>query len=187
MTLLEYSRTEFSNDLSKLRFTHPNKHQALNNTLTYIKTSTKFFGGIRWDNVENDLANIALENRKYFCLCLFILVSIDENMYTHFRENYDAFYKRTKYPKFGWLGLGPHIEKPCYLLQAPKNIDYQNIPESQINEFIHDLFQNSVSILGQISVKIFFTTLVNDPDFECEIQIFKMIKKSIKSELEVHN
>lgn len=183
MTLLQYCQTLFLKDLGTLEFKCPNSHQTLGFSRPFITPTTKFFGGCEWENMENDLSKINVENRKYFCICLFTMVCADENMYAYFKENYELFSKKTNYPKFGWLGFGIHFEKPCYLLSTPKEVDFDSIPEIEIKDYILYQFTISSSFLGNITAKEFFTKMIDDEHFNCESEIFKKIVNNIKAGL----
>ena len=183
MTLLHYSQTLFLKDLELLDFKFPTPGQALNFLRPHITPETRFFGGAEWENMENDLSQVKVENRKYFCICFFTMVCADENMYAHFRENYEAFNSLTNYPKFGWLGFGINFEKPCYLLTSPKEIDFESISEIEIKDFIHYQFEISSRFLGNISTKDFFTAMINDEHFNCENEVFRRLLNCMKSEL----
>ena len=183
MTLLHYSQTHFLKDLELLDYTFPTPSQTLNFLKPHITPKTRFFGGAEWENMENDLSKVKIENRKYFCICLFTMVCADENMYAYFKENYEAFNSLTKYPKFGWLGFGINFEKPCYLIIAPKEINFDSIPELEIKEFIHHQFTISSHFLEDITPNQFFTVMINDIHFNCECEIFRRLLHCMKTEL----
>lgn len=186
MALLHYSQTHFLRDLRLLDFEYPNIYQTLDFTIPNITKNTRIFGGSKWEKQEIDLLEISLENRKYFCICLFFMVCIDENMYAHFKDEYEPFNRFTNYPKFGWLGSKIHLEKPCYLLIAPKDVNIESIPELEIKDFIHQQFTKSSQFLGNITPIAFFTAMINDEHFNCDSPVFQKILHSIKSELDIN-
>jgi hypothetical protein len=183
MTLLQYSQTLFLKDLQSLDFIYPHPIDIDLELRPYVYETTPFFGGSGWQNMESDLSIINDEHKKYFCICLFTMTSADQNMYSHFRSNYEFFYNKVKYPKFGIVSFGYAFEKPCYLLTRPTEVDFESIPELEIKDFIHHQFTISFNFLRDITPKQFFTAMINDIHFNCECEIFKKILNCIKSEL----
>ena len=183
MTLLHYSQTLFLRDLQSLKFIYPIPFDIDLESRPFVNKTTPFFGGNGWQNMESDLSNINEEHKKYFCICLFTMTSADQNMYSHFRSNYEFFYNRLKYPKFGFFGFGIAFERPCYLLTRPKEINFDSIPELEIKDFIHHQFKTSSHFLGNITSKDFFTQMIGDIHFNCECDIFRRILFYIKLEL----
>jgi hypothetical protein len=185
MTLLNYSQTHFLRDLQLLNCKVPGTNHILDYRILHINPSTKFFGGLEWENMQDDLSQIIVENRKYFCVCLFTMVCTDENMYANFKGDYESFNTITNYPKFGWLGFGINFEKPCYILTRPIEVDFESISELEIKDFIQYQITISSRFLGNITPVEFFTSMINDIDFNCESEIFRKILSSIKSILKI--
>jgi hypothetical protein len=79
-----------------------------------------FFGGPDWENVATDLGTVPETDRPRFILSLFMVVLTDQALYTYFRDAYEAWRRRTNFPKFGWSGFGPHNENPFKILWAPE-------------------------------------------------------------------
>jgi hypothetical protein len=183
MTLLKYSQTLFLRDLQSLEFIYPLSIDIDLALRPFVNKTTPFFGGSGWQNMESDLLNINEEHKKYFCICLFTMTSADQNMYSHFRSNYEFFYNKVKYPKFGIVSFGYAFEKPCYLLTRPTEVDFELIPELEIKDFIHHQFTISSHFLRDITSNEFFTAMINDIHFNCEIEIFRKILNCIKLEL----
>jgi len=183
MTLLQYSQTLFLKDLKSLDFIYPLPIDIDIELRPYVYETTPFFGGSGWQNMESDLSKINDEHKKYFCICLFTMTSADQNMYSHFRSNYEFFYNKVKYPKFGIVSFGYAFEKPCYLLTRPTEVDFELIPELEIKDFIHHQFTISSHFLRDITSNEFFTAMINDIHFNCEIEIFRKILFYIKLEL----
>lgn len=183
MTLLQYSQTLFLKDLQSLDFIYPLPIDIDIELRPYVYETTPFFGGSGWQNMESDLSKIKEEHKKYFCICLFTMTSADQNMHSHFRSNYEFFYNKVRYPKFGIVSFGYAFEKPCYLLTKPIEVDFESIPELEIKDFIHHQFTISSNFLRDITPKQFFTEMINDIHFNCEIEIFRKILFYIKLEL----
>ena len=183
MTLLQYIQNLFLKDLQLLDFIYPIPFDIDLELRPFVNNTTPFFGGNGWHNMESDLSQINEEHKKYFCICLFTMTSADQNMYSHFRSNYEFFYNNLKYPKFGFFSFGIAFERPCSLLTAPKEIDFESIPEIEIKDFIHYQFEISSRFLKNISTKDFFTSMINDKDFNCNTEIFRRILNCMKSEL----
>jgi hypothetical protein len=180
MTLLQYSQTLFLRDIQSLEFKFPDRYQTLDYTIPYITPNTRFFD--RTD-FENYLSKNQIQFKEYFCICIFTMVCADETMHKYFRENYETFNLITRCPKFGTLGFGILFDEPCFLLTAPKEIDFDSIPKLEIKDFIHYQFDISSQFLGDISPNKFFTAMINDIHFNCECEIFRKILFYIKSEL----
>jgi hypothetical protein len=187
MTLLQYSQTLFLRDLKSLGFSYPHSIDIDLELRPFVYVTTPFFGGGNWLNMEVDLSEINEDHKKYFCICLFTMTSADQNMYSHFRSNYEFFYNKVRYPKFGIVGFGYAFEKPCLLLTKPTEVNFESIPEFEIKEFIHHQFTISSHFLGDITPNEFFTAMINDVDFNCECEIFRRILNCIKSELNITN
>jgi hypothetical protein len=187
MTLLDYSKHQFLADLNKLPFYFPNAGQTLDFSRPFINENTRFFGSYAWENIKDDLINIEVENHKYLCICLFAMVCADENMYHNYKDNYEIFNRKTNYPKFAYLGFGINFIPPCFLLKKPTEleIDFNSIPEIEIKDFIHYQLTISNHFLNNISPNEFFTAMINDVNFNCECEIFKKIRNSIITALNI--
>ena len=183
MTLLQYSQNLFLKDLQLLDFIYPIPFDINLDLRPFVYETTPFFGGSEWQNMESDLSKINEEHKKYFCICLFTMTCADQNMYSHFRSNYEFFYNRVRYPKFGMVGFGYAFERPCYLLIRPRELDFESIPELEIKDFIHQQFTISSHFLGGITPNDFFTAMINDIHFNCDTEIFRRILNCMKSEL----
>ena len=176
MTLNAYTKQQFFNDIKTLSLTTPNS--------TILKVDgradihTRFFGGREWDDYKLNISKIDVPNRKYFCLCLFAMVSADQNMYANHNEHYPAFRKMFTYPKFGWTGFGMHFEKPSFLLSVPSQsgVDFSGITNEELNDFVADQFRQAKSFLPKsLPVWDFFKDMINDVDFKSDTDIFKRL------------
>ena len=185
MTLLQYSQTLFLRDLQSLKFIYPPSSDIDLALRPYIYETTAFFGGSCWRNMESDLSKINEAHKKYFCICLFTMTSADQNMHSHFRSNYEFFYNKVRYPKFGIVSFGYAFEKPCYLLTQAKEVGFDSIPELEIKDFINYQFTISSHFLGEITPKEFFTAMINDIHFNCNCEIFEKIRNSIITVLNI--
>lgn len=171
MKLNKYFKEQFPIDLKKLKFERPNSTILSNPALFKIDNNTIYFGGPNWGNIINDTKDIAKENLEYFCISLFTITVIDLGMFTNINEYYDVFRKNTNYPKFGWIGFGPHYENPKKLLLIPEEkglVDFSYLKDNfkeyfellklECDDFFTNHFENS-------NTTIFLNTIFNDKDF----------------------
>lgn len=61
MTLLQYCQILFLKDLGSLEFKNPNSHQTLCFSRQLITPTKKKFGGSEWENMENYLSKINVD------------------------------------------------------------------------------------------------------------------------------
>lgn len=170
----KYLKNQFLLDLRKMDFQHPNS-TILNNPESFrIDNNTIYFGGENWMNINNDIRNIEKSNQDLFFLSLFMITVIDLTMFTYYRTSYDTFRTLTMYPKFGWVGDGPHYETPKKLLSIPESrgllnkMDVIKYADDFINLFIEECnkFFNNVT---EIKTQDFIRKIVNDEDFRLTI------------------
>lgn len=176
MTLNKYAKQQFLHDLNTLKSERPNS------TILEVDgradSETGFFGGKEWEHYNINISNIDIPNRKYFCLCLFAMVSADQNMFANHNEHYHNFRKMFTYPKFGWAGFGMHFEKPSFLLSVPSQsgVDFSSITNEELNEFVVDQFRQAKTFLPKsLPVWDFFKDMINDIDFKSDTGIFKRL------------
>lgn len=193
MTLKDYFRKQFPDDLKGLEFSEPNSVLQSNHELFQIDNNTVYFGGSDWRNIKKDIANVDSNNLEYFFLCLFTITVIDLTMYTYYKDKYDNFRNRTLYPKFGWSGYGPHFENPKKILHVPflKNIVNYSSSSKHIDEYI-DLFIEEcdsffLNYVPDITNKEFMYRLLNDKDFQLKNEdkntIFENIYLHLKNKI----
>ena len=178
MTLLEYSRQQFLIDLNRVsKTTYDNIATELS---PHIDSTTNFFGNYRWENYENDVMNVAIENRDKFCTCLFTMTSSDQHAHAKFPNLLPVWLRHFEYPKFGYCGTGPHFEPVNYLLDVPAahGINFDSISQEHIDEFLTSQFDSGRLVLGD-QLYFFFQTMLEDPDFYSDTEIFRKIKKGI--------
>ena len=176
MTLNSYAKQQFFNDIITLKLESPNS--VIIEIDGRADIHTQFFGGEAWAHYKINISNIAVPNRKYFCLCLFALVSADQNMYANHQAHYHDFRKMFTYPKFGWTGFGMHFEKPSFLLSVPSNfgVDFSSITNEELNEFVADQFRQAKTFLPKsLPVWDFYKDMINDVDFKSDTDIFKRL------------
>lgn len=176
MTLLNYSQNQFFNDLNSLQFSKPNN--IILELNPYFNERTVFFGGREWSNFSQDINHVSDTNKAFFCICLFSMVSADQNMYAHFPNLIDRWSRQFQYPKFGWCGFGEHFEKVKYLLQIPEQngVDFDGISDTEIQEYFRAHYQNGRIILG-VFVQHFFNIMLEDVDFNFESNIFSRFRR----------
>ena len=172
MNFKYYVETQFPSDIKTMKFKMPNltiqeAHQGFR-----MDKKTIFFGGRKWSNIKEDLSKIDKEHIENFCISLFVIVSIDLNMFTNFKDKYALFRSKTMYPKFGWCGYGPHYENPKKLLILPeknKIVNFNKDPlliDEYTDLFIskcNDFFSN---IIPEISSKTFIQKILYDPEMQ---------------------
>ena len=130
--------------------------------------SVVFFGGPDWENVADDLANIPAPDRSRFILSLFMVVLTDQALYRHFRQSYDAWRRKTNYPKFGWSGFGPHNENPFKILWAPErehiidNNELLALAPDFVRFFVDEATAYFRQHLPAIEVRAYFDAIKHD-------------------------
>ncbi len=83
--------------------------------------SVEFFGIHGWKSIRKDLLRIPQQHHAPFILSLFMIVVVDQCLYTYFNAAYPAWRQATNYPKFGWANYQPHNENPFKLLWIPEH------------------------------------------------------------------
>lgn len=113
----DYFYNHFTTALRQINFTQPN--ETVRNRMR--DPQAVFFGGNSWDNVKADLAHVPADERPKFILSLFMVVLMDQCIYTHFRDNYPAWRRETNCPKFGKSRLfSAHHLDPFKIIWAPE-------------------------------------------------------------------
>ena len=181
MNFKYYVETQFPSDIKTMKFDMPNLTIQEDPQGYRMDKQTIFFGGKNWSSIKEDLSKIDKANIENFCISLFIIVSIDLNMFTYFKDKYALFRSNTMYPKFGWCGYGPHYENPKKLLILPernKIITFNKDP-LVIGEYTdlfiskcNDYFSN---IIPEMSTKTFIQKILDDPQMKlhhCERDTF---------------
>jgi len=170
MKLKEYLKNKFPNDLAKLKFKKPNSVIQNNPDFFDIDQYTIYFGGMNWENIDQDINNIEKEFYEYFFLCLFTITTIDLTIFSHYRDYYSIFRNKTRYPKFGWSGFGPHYENPKKLLDIPFQKGLFRKDKIDIDEYVQLFISETNSFLesnlNQIKTVDFFNSLLTDKDFQ---------------------
>ncbi len=133
--------------------------------------SVIFFGGADWKNVAKDLNAIPMSDRSRFVFALFMVVLTDQALYAHFRDSYDAWRRRTNFPKFGWSGFGPHNENPFKILWAPEREGLIDSKEflGAIPEFVRFFMDETTSCfrqyLPEVDLLAFFNAIKIDSGY----------------------
>jgi len=97
------------------------------------------------------------EERACLIFSMFITVASDQTMYTYYSGLYEEFRTLTRYPKFGWYGLGPHNENPLLLIQYP-------VEEGVVDwAILEDYFKPAAQLFAH-EVKAFFTNHMSQID-----------------------
>jgi hypothetical protein len=172
MKLKEYLKNQFPADLARLKFQKPNF--VIQNKPDSFNTDqyTIYFGGMNWENIDQDIKHIDKEFYEHFFLCLFTITIIDLTIFSHFRDYYSIFRNKTRYPKFGWSGFGPHYENPKKLLDIPFQKSLLRIDKIDIEEYVQLFISETNSFLesnlNQIKTVNFFNSLLTDKDFQID-------------------
>jgi len=172
MNLKKYLKNQFLTDFRTLNFEKPNQTIQEHPEAYRIDSDTVYFGGSDWKNIKNDIIRIDKNNLEFFFLCLFTVSIIDLTMFKYFGVKYGVFRNKTRYPKFGWSGFGPHYENPKKLLLIPlkeKIVDFSHINE-HINEYV-DLFIDECTDFfskntPEIETNDFISSMLNDRDLQ---------------------
>jgi hypothetical protein len=167
-----YFHHQFKEDFKKLNFKNPT-----NNTARFSNSSTdaQYWGGSGWNNITQDLSNIAVENIEYFILSLFMVTTIDQALHHQFRNfSYFEYSKKIgeyTFPKFGHCGMSIHVENPKVILKRPEElavVDFKFLKQ-HTTEFT-DLFLEFVEEMlipfkDKLTLRLFLTNLLDDNDF----------------------
>ena len=138
--------------------------------LDHDKAILSFFAGLCADLLVENSRNIQKEFYEHFFLCLFTITIIDLTIFSHYRDHYSIFRNKTRYPKFGWSGFGPHYENPKKLLDIPFQKGLLRIDKIDMDEYVQ-LFISETNFflesnLNQIKTVDFFNSLLTDKDFQ---------------------
>jgi hypothetical protein len=190
LKIKEYLKDQFLLDLRTMDFQQPNSTILNNPTSFRIDNNTIYFGGENWRNINNDIRNIEEGNQEFFFLSLFMITVIDLTMFTYYKASYEKFRGLTRYPKFGWVGFGPHYETPKKLLNIPENrgliekkavLKYIDVYIDLFFEECDAFFKNNTP---EITTADFIRKIVNDGDFQIafpdENTIFELIYNKLK-------
>jgi len=170
MSLRDYLKNQFKMDLMKLSFEKPNTTILSNPEIFNIDEKAQFFGGRDGENLVNEIMKIEENNRLYFILGLFSIITIDLTMHTYYKEYHANYRKSTAFPHFGYSGFGVHFNKPKYLLNQQYNltkIDNAEL-ESIIDDYVNIFNEDCTNAFSQhfagieIDVKDFLSKMLND-------------------------
>jgi hypothetical protein len=191
----EYFDTQFPRDLQRLALV-PLSSNILNRwRLFRVDTFTEFFGGPEWERIHSDLRSVDPANRDPLILALFLVVTMDQCMFTHFAREYKLFRKATLFPKFGWSGFGIHNESPKKILSVPVReglTDYA-IGGNLVSSFVSFYFQFADGLFNRIHSTVgadrLISAILSDRDFAVsgndEGSIFESIRNEMKTQLDL--
>lgn len=168
MTIERYFNSSFQIDVAKLHFRPV--PQVLKEILH--DQDLVLFGGKNWSSVEDDLAQVASENRPMFVLCLLVLVATDQCMQTYFKSHYAHWRAQTAYPKFGWTRFGLYNENPLRLLSVPESAGLLDVAATcdlmpEFVAFYQRQIQEYVRMhCPELSIEYFFEKLCQDAIFD---------------------
>lgn len=155
--LKSYYLNDFRKDLPKIQFTQGN--QVTNH-------GDFFFDKQRWIDALRTIASG--EQKACFVFSMFITVASDQTMFAYFHPYYRTFRLLTRYPKFGWCGLGPHNLNPLLLIKYPLDeslieiADVKKYLESAANLFVDEVKDFLINHMNSINPKEFVTKFISD-------------------------
>jgi hypothetical protein len=163
MTLKDYFKNEFWNDIEKIELFQPNEVILQNPGDFNLHSGVRFFGGSNWENYPNDILNI--ENKDEFILSLFIVSTID-----YFIKNNNERYLeiRQKYnpPKLGWCGYGPHFEHPFKILKIinTEQPDLLKVRFDEIQSLFDVIIEEHKALVSNVFKEIIINNEVSIPE-----------------------
>ncbi len=157
MNLRDYYLNVFRGDVEKIRFRRGSE---------VTNPSDFFFDREEWKNAVQLMEDN--ETKAYFIFSMCITVAPDQTMYTYYQKHYGDFRRLTRYPKFGWCGLGPHNENPLLLIQYA--IEDNAVDSNYIGRmskdaaelFVDEIFDFFVNHMPEVDPKEFIENFVND-------------------------
>lgn len=158
----DYFNNHFLKDFNTLNF---KRYQSSKNGQVEL-----FFGGENWDNIKNDIATVSESNREDFILSLYFIELIEMNMYANFKSEYASFRAKTLFPKFGFVGMGPHYYYPQNIFEFSSKkgiINLSNIKprlNEVVKEYINQYEENYQAGVFPIPAKDFFNAVLNDKE-----------------------
>jgi len=191
LELSKYYRKIFREDVCKINFVAFHTRAPLLGSLdnNFIDMDAFFYK----NDLIRSLKLMHTEIHKaFFIYSIFITVSSDQTMYTYYQSYYNEFRFLTRYPKFGWCGMGPHIKNPLLIFQYP-------IEENVIDLEIIRKYSKEAALLFRDEVRFFFTEhlkSVNPIEFidnfanDRDIVRFSSRNEFLKSfidEIKIHN
>ena len=176
-----YIKHAFNDDLKNMK--------ASSSLVSRIPKAQFLYGGNRWEYMETDLAAVLPVNRKYFCVCLFMLEVFRSALS---RNHIDAFIKiqrKKDYPQFGRMLSGAcESETACYLLERPteQGVDFEMISDFELQEFVADMFDLIDATMGRDldDVKM-YETMLADSGFHADYSIFKRLQEAMQHQVAV--
>jgi len=159
MEIRNYYLKTFRTDVEKIRFRLGSK---------VTNPNDFFFDREEWKRA----VRLMEDNNKKACFIfsMFITVASDQTMHAYYQNFYDDFRRLTRYPKFGWCGLGPHNENPLELIQyaIEDNAVDSNSIDSMSKEaaklFVDEIFDFLGNHICEVSPKKFINNFLNDKD-----------------------
>lgn len=79
-------------------------------------------------------APIAEAHRLLFAVCFYFETLIDQGLHYHFPASHERFQLVRPLPKFGTLGMGPHISPPARFLKIAD--DHWALPRNELAELL---------------------------------------------------
>lgn len=174
MSLREYYLEVFRADVKRIRF-RPGSKVTNPDDFFFDREEWKRAVGLMKDN----------NTKACFIFSMFITIASDQTMYTYYQNCYDDFRRLTRYPKFGWCGLGPHNENPLKLIQyaiEDNAVDPNSIgsmSEEAAKLFVDEIFDFFVNHICEVSPKDFIDNFLNDNDVATISPQSKLVKKFI--------
>lgn len=180
MTLLLYYLNHFESDLRKLLAygSHPSPSQC---DLRPELNGCVFFGGRQWAHYEKEIAHVPEKNRVLFCVSLLSIIAADKNNHAHLASQHETWRSAfAGYPKFGWIGFGPHFEDVKFLCSIPEEagVNFDAFQDDELDEFVLYHRRQGSKFLGP-HVEYAFLKMVEDPEFNATHPMIERLRNSI--------
>ncbi len=121
------------------------------------------------------------QTKTWFIFSMFITVASDQIMFTYYPQDYRRFRDLTRYPKFGWCGLGPHNQNPLLLIQVPLQdhvVSDRYIEENSVSAaklFVDEVVDFFSRHMPHINSQEFFEHFLNDGQVKDTLNNFPIV------------
>lgn len=180
MSLLRYAKQQFLVDLKAVMAIGQKVSDFHASMFPDIRNAV-FIGGEEWERFEEEIKLIAPEHHAFYCVCLLAAISTDKNNHANMSE-YRALWESAfkHYPKFGWVGFGPHFEPISFLCEVPARagIDFNSITDAELDEFVEYFSVTGKRVYGE-RVRYFFGQMVEDREFNNQCEVIRRMRESI--------
>lgn len=125
--------------------------------------------------------------RVYFAFSMLITIATDQTMFTYFKGNYKQFETLTRYPKFGWHGLGPHNQNPFLLLLNPleagflAETDITPVVDEFCTLFVDEINDFTKNHMTNISTKELLGAFIGDKNMVVTAEQHKLVGEIVET------